>query len=150
MRAAAVLPPRELENLRTYMLSLVREGRMPPRRGLASDWDAIAEKCNIDPDRLNEIKSVLKPGFDAIIRYLSKRQPDEKRRCKDTANRKATSRNKRASSIAPVKRSQKFGASSLSMNAEAIRRPSDRVPEARFSMCGEKGQKFSYTKAGLD
>ncbi len=72
-RAAMVLPPRELENLRLYLLRLIEEELLPPRRGQAVDWALVGDECEIEPNVLLAASRVLQPSFDAITRYLGRR-----------------------------------------------------------------------------
>jgi hypothetical protein len=65
-RVAAMLPPRELEQLRDYLLGLIADRTPPPRRGGKPDWLAIAQECGVGPDVLERAASVIEPGIDAI------------------------------------------------------------------------------------
>ncbi len=73
-RGATVLPPRELEAIRHYLLGLVANGQQPPRHDGHPDWKLIANICGIDADRLANAGRVLEPGFDAVKRFTKKRQ----------------------------------------------------------------------------
>jgi hypothetical protein len=75
LRGVNHLAPREVEQLRIYLLDLLgRDGRLPSRgRGL--DWSAIADRCNIDPSALDAARPALRPGLEALRRELRKPRP---------------------------------------------------------------------------
>lgn len=73
-RAATVLPPRELEAIRRYLLDLIANDQHPPRYAGHPDWKLIADICRIDVGQLADAGAVLEPGFDAVKRFVARRQ----------------------------------------------------------------------------
>jgi hypothetical protein len=71
-RAAAFLPPREVELLAGYMIGLFDHGTSPPNRGRGLHWTAIAADAGVDPVNLLAAASALRPGFEALRRELRK------------------------------------------------------------------------------
>lgn len=74
-RVAAALPPRELEQLRDYLLGLIADGLPPPRRGGRPDWLAISEGCGVSSGVLETAASVIEPGLDAMTRFIGSGKP---------------------------------------------------------------------------
>jgi hypothetical protein len=87
-RGAAVLPPRELEAIRRYLLGLVANGQQPPHHAGHPDWKLIADICGIDADRLANAGWVLEPGFDAVKRFTAKHQRRERTNSKPSPQSK--------------------------------------------------------------
>jgi hypothetical protein len=73
IRGPRVLPPREVEQLRMYMIDLFRRGEPPPAHGRGLDWRQIAISCGVDEDLMNGARDELRSGFEALRRELRKR-----------------------------------------------------------------------------
>lgn len=77
IRIAPVVTKRALEKIRSYLTSLVIYRQAPPMRNGRIDWQAIAGACGIEDEMTAELKKNLRPGLDAIIRWLDKERPAE-------------------------------------------------------------------------
>lgn len=70
VRIAPVASKEVLENIRPYLISLIIYRKSPPLLSGRIDWATIASACGIDDDLTSELKRQLRPGLDAIIRWL--------------------------------------------------------------------------------
>lgn len=70
VRIAPVASKRVLENIRPYLASLIIYRKSPPLSNGRIDWTTIAEACGIAHEMTAELKRQLRPGLDAIIRWL--------------------------------------------------------------------------------
>ena len=70
VRIAPVASKRVLENIRPYLIRLVIHRRPPPIVNGRMDWTAIGDACGIEGEMTAELKKQLRPGLDAIIRWL--------------------------------------------------------------------------------
>lgn len=70
VRIAPVASKRVLESIRPYLIGLVIHRRPPPIVNGRMDWTAIGQACGIDGEMTAELKKQLRPGLDAIIRWL--------------------------------------------------------------------------------
>ena len=70
IRLAALLPPREAEQLGKYMVGLVTTRNPPPRTGKGYAWGEIASSCGIAPEAITSIALQLRPALDAITREM--------------------------------------------------------------------------------
>lgn len=70
MRIAPIASQRVLESIRPYLVGLVIHRRPPPIVSGRMDWTAIGEACGIENQLTAELKKALRPGLDAIIRWL--------------------------------------------------------------------------------
>ncbi|MGK6315588.1 hypothetical protein [Neorhizobium sp. DT-125] len=70
VRIAPVTSRRVLENIKPYLISLVIYRKSPPLLNGRINWTAIADACGIDDELTVELKKQLRPGLDAIIRWL--------------------------------------------------------------------------------
>ncbi|MBI1198506.1 MAG: hypothetical protein GC203_11645 [Phenylobacterium sp.] len=74
LRGPHVLPPREVERLRAWLVDLFYRGGTLPARGRGFRWNVIAERCDIDLGRLRAGRRVLAPVFHALHRALRARR----------------------------------------------------------------------------
>ncbi|SOC81724.1 hypothetical protein SAMN05421890_0101 [Ensifer adhaerens] len=70
VRIAPVASQRVLESIRPYLIGLVVHRRPPPIVSGRMDWAAIGQACGIEGEMTAELKKQLRPGLDAIIRWL--------------------------------------------------------------------------------
>lgn len=91
-RGATVLPPRELEAIRGYLLDLIANDQQPPRYAGHPDWELIADICRIDADRLADAGAVLEPGFDAVKRFVARCQRSARMAWKPSARPRVRAR----------------------------------------------------------
>ncbi|OYQ37522.1 hypothetical protein CHU95_01140 [Niveispirillum lacus] len=70
LRIEPALPPREAMALRDYFLGLAKDRRWPARNGSGFDYQAIAEATSIPLASLLNVKGILRPLLDAIVREL--------------------------------------------------------------------------------
>ena len=71
-RGAGALPPRATEQLRLYMLDLLRRGEPPPAKGRGLAWREIARTSGVDEELLLSARHAFRPGFEALRRELRK------------------------------------------------------------------------------
>lgn len=70
VRIAPIASQRVLESIRPYLVGLVVHRRPPPIVSGRMDWTAIGEACGIENQMTADLKKALRPGLDAIIRWL--------------------------------------------------------------------------------
>ena len=70
VRIAPIVSKRVLENIRPYLKSLIIYRKSPPILNSRIDWMTLAEACGIEDQLTTELKKQLRPGLDAIIRWL--------------------------------------------------------------------------------
>ena len=70
VRIAPVASKRVLDNIRPYLIGLVIHRQVPPIVNGRMDWTAIGQVCGIEGELTAELKKQLRPGLDAIIRWL--------------------------------------------------------------------------------
>ncbi len=70
VRIAPVASQRVLESIRPYLIGLVIHRRPPPIVSGRMDWATIGQACGIENQLTAELKKALRPGLDAIIRWL--------------------------------------------------------------------------------
>lgn len=70
VRIAPIASQRVLESIRPYLVGLVIHRQPPPMVGGRIDYTAIGEACGIENQLTADLKKALRPGLDAIIRWL--------------------------------------------------------------------------------
>ncbi|MCB5205117.1 hypothetical protein LH464_21860 [Neorhizobium sp. T786] len=70
VRIGPIASKRVLENVRPYLISLVLYRKPPPILNGRIDWTSIAQVCGIEAELTADLKKQLRPGLDAIIRWL--------------------------------------------------------------------------------
>ncbi|MCF1464146.1 hypothetical protein FS800_22055 [Agrobacterium vitis] len=70
VRIAPIASQRVLESIRPYLVGLVIHRRPPPIVSGRMDWTAIGEACGVENQLTADLKKALRPGLDAIIRWL--------------------------------------------------------------------------------
>ncbi len=70
VRIVPIAPKRVLENIRPYLISLIIYRKSPPLLNGRIDWTTVADACGIETELTAELKKRLRPGLDAIIRWL--------------------------------------------------------------------------------
>jgi hypothetical protein len=70
LRIATTTSTRTFENIKSYLISLIIYRKPPPLLNGHIHWVAIAEACGIEDDLTADLKKQLRPGLDAIIRWL--------------------------------------------------------------------------------
>ena len=70
VRIAPIASQRVLESIRPYLIGLVIHRRPPPIVSGRMDWTAIGQAFGIEGELTAELKKQLRPGLDAIIRWL--------------------------------------------------------------------------------
>lgn len=56
----------DFNRIQEFLISLLRHGRVPPRRRRQIDWAQVARDSGCDLGSLQQIKSKLRPHFDAV------------------------------------------------------------------------------------
>ncbi len=108
-----------LQSIRTFLIGLVIHRRPPPIVSGRLDWTAIGAACGIEGELTAELKKQLRPGLDAIIRWLGEPPAAEDIR-----------------SIKPRAKSKK----AIIRKSETVTRsrpqkiPSDKIPAQSWSM----------------
>ncbi len=80
LRIAPIASRRVLENIRPYLASLIIYRKSPPLLNGHIDWTMISQACGIEAELTPELKKQLRPGLDAIIRWLGAPPAAEERR----------------------------------------------------------------------
>jgi hypothetical protein len=70
VRIAPIASKRVLENIRPYLISLIIYRKPPPLLNGRIDWTTITEARGIENEMTAELKRHLRPGLEAIIRWL--------------------------------------------------------------------------------
>ena len=70
VRIAPIASKRVLENVRPYLISLVIYRKSPPILNGRIDWTTVGQACGIQDELTADLKKQLRPGIDAIIRWL--------------------------------------------------------------------------------
>lgn len=70
VRIAQIASKRVVDCIRSYLIGLVIHRRPPPIVNGRMDWTAIGQTCGIEGEMKAELKKQLRPGLDAIIRWL--------------------------------------------------------------------------------
>ena len=70
LRIAPVASRRVFENIRRYLASLIIYRKSPPLLNGHIDWKLIGQACGIEAELTAELKKQVRPGLDAIIRWL--------------------------------------------------------------------------------
>lgn len=86
-----------LENIRPYLINLIIYRKPPPILNGRLDWTTIAQACGIEDALTAELKSTLRPGLDAIIRWLKAPLAAE-----DARPTKSAARANKATSSKPI------------------------------------------------
>ncbi|MEN3148482.1 hypothetical protein ABCW43_14305 [Neorhizobium sp. IRAMC:178] len=136
VRIAPIASKRVLESIRPYLIGLVIHRRPPPIVNGRMDWTAIGEACGIEGELTAELKKQLRPGLDAIIRWLGappvaehSRSTKPRAKSKNTAPRKSdTTTRSRPRQIL----SDKTPAPSSSMPRGSQPKPISPFPEPLF------------------
>ncbi len=80
LRIAPIASRRALENIRPYLASLIVGRKSPPLLNGYIDWTMIGQACGVEAELTAELKKQLRPGLDAIIRWLGAPSAAEERR----------------------------------------------------------------------
>ncbi len=80
LRIAPLASQRVLENIRPFLVSLIIYRKSPPLLNGSIDWTIIGQACEIEAELTPVLKKQLRPGLDAIIRWLSALPAAEQRR----------------------------------------------------------------------
>ncbi|MGN7295544.1 hypothetical protein [Rhizobium sp. SAFR-030] len=70
VRIAPLASKRMLQSINTFLVGLVIHRQPPPIVNGRMDWTAIGQSCGIENQLTAELKKALRPGLDAIIRWL--------------------------------------------------------------------------------
>lgn len=70
VRIAPIASQRVLDSIRPYLIGLVIHRRPPPIVNGRMDWTAIGEACGIENQFTADLKKALRPGLDAVVRWL--------------------------------------------------------------------------------
>lgn len=68
LRVDPALPPNEAARIREFLLGLIAQSQIPPRKLRRYDWEEIAFQCDIDNKILRNLKATIEPALDAITR----------------------------------------------------------------------------------
>jgi hypothetical protein len=72
LRLDPILPPRESARIRNFLLGLIAQSQVPPRKLQGYDWDEIAFRCDLDIEALRIARTAIEPALDAIVRNRRK------------------------------------------------------------------------------
>ncbi|UXT60719.1 hypothetical protein FY134_23755 (plasmid) [Agrobacterium fabrum] len=79
LRIAPIASRRVLENIRPYLASLIIYRKSPPLLNGHIDWTMISQACGIEAELTAELRKQLRPGLNAIIRWLGTPPAEERR-----------------------------------------------------------------------
>ncbi|RCS22102.1 hypothetical protein DUT91_20540 [Phyllobacterium salinisoli] len=68
LRVDPALPPRDSTRIKEFLLGLIAQSQMPPRKVRGYDWNEIALQCGLDRDAIRGARAVIEPALDAIVR----------------------------------------------------------------------------------
>jgi hypothetical protein len=71
-RGAALLSPREVELLRTYVIDCFHRAALPPKRGKGFGWRAIAQEAGLEGEAMLAAAPAFRSGFEALEREIRK------------------------------------------------------------------------------
>ena len=74
VRVAPLVSPRELNNIRPYLLSLIICRNYPPTRSGRTDWLSIQAACGLETAMNSALRKTLQSGLEAIVRWIDKEQ----------------------------------------------------------------------------
>ncbi|UVD60868.1 hypothetical protein NE852_31910 (plasmid) [Rhizobium sp. Pop5] len=138
LRIAPIASRRVLENIRPYLISLIIYRKPPPLLNGHIDWTAIGHACGIEAELTVELKKQLRPGLDAIIRWLD-RPPavEEQRPPKPRARPEKMAPARKAASVPSTRKPQRATADgTFAPSASAPRGPAPKpishFPEPLF------------------
>ena len=80
LRIAPIASRRVLETIRPYLVTLIIYRKSPTLLNGHIDWTTISQACGIEAELTAELKKQLRPGLDAIIRWLGAPPATEERR----------------------------------------------------------------------
>ena len=138
LRIAPIASRRVLENIRPYLASLIIYRKSPPLLNGHIDWTMISQACGIEAELTAELKKQLRPGLDAIIRWLGVPPAAEERRApKSTVSSSKMAPARKAASASSTRKPQ-FAATdgAFTRSASTQRGPAPKAispfPEALF------------------
>jgi hypothetical protein len=137
LRIAPIAPKRVLENIRPYLISLVIYRKSPPLLNGRINWTMIGEICGIEDDMTPELKNHLRPGLDAILRWL--RMPpaaEDVRQPKPKTRSPKPDRRAPAPTASSTRKPQRLGSNTPAQSASASPgpqpKPIQEFPEPLF------------------
>ncbi|MBL0374360.1 hypothetical protein JJB09_20300 [Rhizobium sp. KVB221] len=90
VRIAPLVSPRELNNVRPYLISLIIYRKYPPTRSGRTDWLSIQAACGLETGMSGALRKNLQSGLEAITRWIdNERSSQDVRREPATATRKS-------------------------------------------------------------
>lgn len=108
LRIAPIASRRVLENIRPYLVSLIIYRKSLPLLNGHIDWTTIGQACGLETELTAELKKQLRPGLDAIIRWLGAPPAAEGRRPpKPTASPRKTVLAKKAVATSSTRKPQR-------------------------------------------
>ena len=138
LRIAPTASKRALDNIRPYLTSLIIYRKSPPILNGHIDWATIGQACGIEAELTAEFKKQLRPGLDAIIRWLGVAPAaEDARTSKPTGRQNKTPGAKKTVSTPPTRKPQRERTNStFARSASAQRGPSSKpispFPEPLF------------------
>lgn len=118
LRIAPIASRRVLENIRPYLISLIIYRKSPPLLNGHIDWTVIGQACGLEAEFTAELKKQLRPGLDAIIRWLDAPPAAEGRLPpKPTAGPRKTVVAQKAASTPSTRKPQRAAADDLFVRA---------------------------------
>lgn len=107
LRIAPIAFRRVSENIRPYLASLIIYRKSPPLLNGHIDWTMISQACGIEAELTAELKKQLRPGLDAIIRWLGVPPAAEERRApKSTVSSSKMAPTRKAASASSTRKPQ--------------------------------------------
>lgn len=68
LRIDPILPAPEGARIKKFLVDLIAQSQIPPRKLRGYDWEEIAFQCRLDNEALRIAKSAIEPALDAIAR----------------------------------------------------------------------------------
>ncbi|CAN7675415.1 hypothetical protein LJR255_005325 [Pararhizobium sp. LjRoot255] len=101
VRIAPIVSKPLLENVRSFLISLIVCRKAPPLLNGRIDWTTIAHTCGLGQELTAELKKQLRLGLDAIIRWLGSPPAAEDVRPAERKARSSAARQQKPTTPAP-------------------------------------------------
>ncbi len=110
LRIAPIAAKRVLENIRPYLVSLIIYRKSPPLLNGRIDWTTIGQACGIEAELTTELKKQMRPGLDAIIRWLGAPPAvEDLKTLKRTLRSKKSDQDKKTTTASSIRKQHRVG-----------------------------------------
>lgn len=142
VRISPLVSGRELQNIRSYLTTLILHRKKPPMRGYGVDWREFAEACGVESELTQQVRLTLRPALDAIIRWLKEtRSTRTNRPVIEAPERQARSGSRSSKAKAVRSKLQVSAAAAKPQSAKAKRgprpKPIEEFPKSLFESTRE-------------